>query len=99
MDRRRATRLHHLTHRRHLGDRPRRTRPGAWKIGWIGASTCPCGEYGCCVRGDHAPNDFNTLRQFGINWLVNARASMRTTRKRFTAAINDDFGANHLSGR
>lgn len=46
------------------------------------------------IRRDHAPANFNTLRQFALNLLKRHPDRRSIKRKRLGAAINDDFRAN-----
>ena len=43
------------------------------------------------VRRGHAPANFNTLRQFALNLLKRYRTDMSVKKKRYVAALNDDF--------
>lgn len=51
------------------------------------------------IRRDHAPANFNTLRQFALNLLRRESSSISIKRKRFKAALNDDFRAKVVFGR
>ena len=46
------------------------------------------------IRRDHAPSNFNTLRQFALNLLKRHPDRRSIKRKRLSAATNDDFRAN-----
>ena len=45
------------------------------------------------IRRGHAPANFNTLRQFALNLLKRYRTDMSVKKKRYVAALNDDFRA------
>jgi hypothetical protein len=47
---------------------------------------------------DHAPANFNTLRQFALNLLSRHPTSHSVKQKRWKAALDDDFRANILFG-
>ena len=50
------------------------------------------------VRRDHAPANFNTLRQFALNLLRRESTRASIKRKRFKAALDDAFRANVVFG-
>jgi predicted transposase YbfD/YdcC len=52
------------------------------------------GEDDSRIRRGHAPANFNTLRQIGINLLKRHPANLSIKRKRFMAALDDEFRAN-----
>ena len=49
-------------------------------------------------RRDHAPANFNTLRQFALNLLRRESTRASIKRKRFKAALDDSFRANVVFG-
>lgn len=51
------------------------------------------------VRRHHAPANFNTLRQFALNLLRREPSRASVKRKRFKAALNDDFRAKVVFGQ
>jgi predicted transposase YbfD/YdcC len=51
------------------------------------------------IRRDHAPANFNTLRQFALNLLRRESSSISIRRKRFKAALDDGFRAKVMFGQ
>ncbi len=51
------------------------------------------------IRRDHAPANFNTLRQFALNLLRHEVSKVSLKRKRFKAALDDGFRAKVVFGQ
>jgi predicted transposase YbfD/YdcC len=56
-------------------------------------------EDGSRIRREHAPANFNTLRQFARNLLQRQGGSDSIERRRFQAALDDDFRAKVVFGQ
>lgn len=55
-------------------------------------------EDDCRIRRDHAPANFNTLRQFALNLIKRQPTPKSVKQKRFKAALDDNFRAMVLFG-
>jgi predicted transposase YbfD/YdcC len=55
-------------------------------------------EDDCRIRRDHAPANFNTLRQFALNLIKRQPTPKSVKQKRFKAALDDNFRAKVLFG-
>lgn len=51
------------------------------------------------IRRNHAPANFNTLRQFALNLLRREPSAISVKRKRFTAALDDRFRGKVVFGQ
>jgi len=50
------------------------------------------------IRKGESPGNFNIIRQLALNWLKREPSRLSIKRKRFKAALSDDFRAQVIFG-